>query len=245
MITKKIIKTIQNFLTSHFFPFVIHSLAVFISYVLQKTYRYRYWGSHFFEEARRRSPTGSLLVAVFHEYAISSILGAKAGSYTILVSESQDGSIINAVIEFFGLKTLRGSSTRGGVKAYLSLLKLLKTSHQYLAVTVDGPRGPRHWPKGGLVELALRTGTPIVPIVAYTPHPYIFKKSWDQTQCPFPFSKILFCFGRPLVWEQKKVIEHLEPYQRELQAALWDTEKLAMDHYQDWENGEKYHPAFR
>ncbi len=211
-------------------------LVLMCSYFLQKSYRYRYAGEEHIKEAMKLHPSGNVLIAVFHEYAIGAVMGAKDCPYTILVSESQDGSLINAVIESLGLKTLRGSSSRGGVKAFLSLYKLLKKSHQYVAITVDGPRGPRHEPKAGLIELALRTGIPIIPIVPYTASAYLFKKSWDQTQLPYPFSKILFYFGKPLLWNQQSnhdenFITHQQQILREEMLKTTNEAKEVFNHW--------------
>ncbi len=81
----------------------------------------------------------------------------------ILISEHRDGELIHRIVRRFGFDTIRGSSTRGGVRALRQLVRLGRSGVD-LAVTPDGPRGPRCVAQPGVVELAKLTGLPILPL---------------------------------------------------------------------------------
>jgi len=105
-----------------------------------------------------------------------------------LASASKDGAVIESMITSFGVKTVRGSSSRRGVAALIALKKALKAGQQ-LFVTPDGPRGPRYHLQAGVVKLAQSSGAPIIP-VRFTHSSSWRLKSWDRFHVPKPFSRI-------------------------------------------------------
>ena len=84
----------------------------------------------------------------------------------VLISQHQDGEIIARIISRFGHRAVRGSSTRGGALALRELIRLGRSGAD-LAVTPDGPKGPRQVAKLGVVQLAKATGLPIVPLAFF------------------------------------------------------------------------------
>ncbi|MBK1830379.1 lysophospholipid acyltransferase family protein [Verrucomicrobiaceae bacterium R5-34] len=105
-----------------------------------------------------------------------------------LASASKDGAVIESVVSSFGVKTVRGSSSRRGVAALIALKKALKAGEQ-LFVTPDGPRGPRYHLQPGIVKLAQSSGAPVLP-VRFTHSSSWRVKSWDRFHIPKPFSRI-------------------------------------------------------
>jgi lysophospholipid acyltransferase (LPLAT)-like uncharacterized protein len=106
----------------------------------------------------------------------------------ILTSASRDGEIIAAGMHSFGLKAVRGSTSRRGASALLALADTLKAGED-VAVTPDGPRGPRYTLGAGVVFLAQRTGAAILPIhIEYSRA--LRLKSWDRFMIPPPFAKV-------------------------------------------------------
>jgi len=106
----------------------------------------------------------------------------------VLSSPSGDGAIIAAVMKSFGLKSVRGSSSRRGATALLELAGTLKAGED-VAVTPDGPRGPRYKLGQGVVFLAQQTGAGILPIhIEYSRA--VRLKSWDRFMIPLPFAKV-------------------------------------------------------
>ncbi|MBF0409612.1 MAG: lysophospholipid acyltransferase family protein [Candidatus Riflebacteria bacterium] len=117
-------------------------------------------------------------------------------SITALVSMSKDGDVIASAMGYLGYRILRGSSSRGAARSLLGLSKEIKAGFD-TAITVDGPRGPRHKAKPGAAFLARRTGAAILPLgFAYSNVKKM--KSWDQNEIPYPFSKVVFVTGRPI-----------------------------------------------
>ena len=114
-----------------------------------------------------------------------------------MTSTSKDGSIVDYIIHKLGGETSRGSSTRGGVSALKGLIRLCRTG-RVLSLAVDGPRGPIYQPKAGVFELSKICGAQIVPVGVVAPHAYIFKKSWNRAYLPYPFSRFIVYFGKPL-----------------------------------------------
>src|SRR3990170_390056 len=112
-----------------------------------------------------------------------------------LISRHADGELLAQVCRWFGLRTVRGSSGRGGVDAVEELLRLQKGFH--LLVAPDGPLGPRRQVKRGLVYLASWTGMPIVPLGVGFQRAWRLN-SWDRMALPKPLSTIT-CIAGPLI----------------------------------------------
>jgi len=107
---------------------------------------------------------------------------ARADIY-ILISQHADGQLIAEVCENLGFRTVRGSTTRGGADAIRHMMRL----SAHLAITPDGPRGPRRKTQQGLTYLAARTGLPIVPVGIAFRRPWRMS-SWDRFALPKPWS---------------------------------------------------------
>lgn len=103
-----------------------------------------------------------------------------------LVSASKDGAFLAAILQDFGIRPVRGSSSRRGPQALLELKTWAERGYD-LAITPDGPRGPRYVVQDGAMSLAQITSLPAVP-VSYFLKWKIQIKSWDGFQIPLPFS---------------------------------------------------------
>jgi len=106
----------------------------------------------------------------------------------LLISEHFDGNLIAKTLGFFGFEAIRGSSTRGGVKALISAIKELKSGYD-LGITPDGPKGPRHEVADGIVVMAQKAGVKIT-LVEIKPTKFWQLKSWDKFVIPKPFGEI-------------------------------------------------------
>jgi lysophospholipid acyltransferase (LPLAT)-like uncharacterized protein len=111
-----------------------------------------------------------------------------------LVSASRDGAFLAAILERFGVQPVRGSSSRRGGQALLELTTWAERGYD-LAITPDGPRGPRYVVQDGAMALAQVTGLSLVP-ASYHLSWKIQLKSWDRFQIPLPFSRCEIIIGQ-------------------------------------------------
>ncbi len=143
-------------------------------------------------------PKEPCIFALWHAHQCG-LYSLKGKSKTnVMISRSKDGEIIARAAEIMGLKTVRGSITRGGASATLELVNRIKKGDNG-AITVDGPKGPNRVVKKGIIEIARMTGVPIVPITWYSPSKgYIKLKTWDEFRFPLFCRKMLMYYGEPI-----------------------------------------------
>ncbi len=106
----------------------------------------------------------------------------------LIISEHFDGNLIAKTLKYFKFKTIRGSSTRGGVKALITAIKELKNGYD-LGITPDGPKGPRHKVSNGIVAIAQKANAKII-LVRVKPTSFWQLSSWDKFIIPKPFATI-------------------------------------------------------
>jgi hypothetical protein len=135
-----------------------------------------------------------------------------------LISASRDGGLIACVMELFGLIPARGSSSRRGAAALLDLVRHTRSGCD-IAITPDGPRGPRYQAQEGIIVLAQVTGLPIVP-VAYRLSWKKVLRSWDGFQIPLPFSRCEVTFGAPLEVPRELTPDQVAALRAELESRL-------------------------
>ena len=114
----------------------------------------------------------------------------------ILISQHRDGEYISRIAEHLGLVVVRGSATRGGARAFKQLLLGLREG-RHVGITPDGPKGPPHLAKSGVIELARLSGMPILP-VAFGAWPRTLLGSWDRFLIPHPFGRGVYVWGEPI-----------------------------------------------
>ncbi len=115
---------------------------------------------------------------------------------TVLTSPSKDGEILAQLVGNFGMGSVRGSSSRRGSRALLELVRLVRDGGD-IAITPDGPRGPRYQLGPGVILLAQTTGATIVPASASFSR-CIRMKTWDGFIIPLPFSTISVTIGEQI-----------------------------------------------
>lgn len=115
---------------------------------------------------------------------------------SVLTSLSRDGEYISRLLHKFGFNTVRGSSSYGGDQALRLLIRETEKGND-IAVTPDGPRGPRHVVQTGVITLASLTGCPIVP-VGYRVNKKKTLNTWDRFIIPCPFSRGKLTIARPI-----------------------------------------------
>jgi lysophospholipid acyltransferase (LPLAT)-like uncharacterized protein len=168
--------------------------------LLALTVRVRWKDEAAFYDPRRCAP---LILCIWHNRLLGGVLGDhKAGKrratrISVLTSASKDGGWLAAVARRFRMGAVRGSSSRRGAAALLELTRQLGEGGD-IAVTPDGPRGPNYKIAPGLLYLAQRTGTRIVPVEIQLSRYWRVGKKWDALWIPKPFSKITLTYRPPL-----------------------------------------------
>ena len=148
---------------------------------------------------------GSVLLCAWHQQFFSAIRyfqNYRIYKPSIMISRSNDGAIIAGVAERTGWNTVRGSSSKGGKAALRNVINNLRES-RLAAHIVDGPRGPLGKVKAGVISMAHRTDSVIVPVYASAEKGWYFN-SWDRFLLPKPFSKVHLRFGEMLKFEKTK-----------------------------------------
>jgi lysophospholipid acyltransferase (LPLAT)-like uncharacterized protein len=135
-----------------------------------------------------------------------------------LVSASRDGALLSAMFERFGVQPVRGSSSRRGAQALRELTTWAERGYD-LAITPDGPRGPRYVVAEGAVGLAQITSLPVVP-VSYFLKWKIALKNWDGFQIPLPFSICEVTAGKIFRVPPETSDAEREELRRQLEAEL-------------------------
>jgi len=135
------------------------------------------------------------LSALWHAYQLMGLHTGRSRPVNIMVSRSRDGEILSQIAQRLGYKTIRGSSHRGGNAALKAFVEKISAGESG-AITVDGPRGPAHQVKPGILMVASKSGVPILPWGFAVKPAYRFK-SWDRFCLPLPFSRIVVSTGEP------------------------------------------------
>ena len=160
------------------------------------------------------------IICVWHHDIYFSTWLLKEMNLTALISSSRDGEYINKVLNCFGFRAVRGSSTRGGIGAMKQLVRCLKEG-QSIAITPDGPQGPIHKVQEGIIALAKMTGAPIIPY-RYEGNSCWNLNSWDNHKIPKPFSKISSVFGQPFYIPKSASNSDFENYCQQLEMLMND-----------------------
>jgi len=163
--------------------------------LISRTYRYRLVDTHYERDAL--DTRGTVVYASWHQRFFPGItFFASRKPIAIMISQSRDGEMIARVVDILGWRSVRGSSTRGGVHALKELRSLTSQGYR-VGHIVDGPQGPFGVIKPGLLTIAQFSGAPILPVIASAQRRWIFN-SWDRFMVPKPFSKIIVRFTPPI-----------------------------------------------
>ena len=153
----------------------------------------------------RRKIDRPVLVVSWHGTLLVPLYCLRGLNLVIMNSLSEDGEIMVKVLKRFGYCSVRGSSSRGGMRGLLEMVRMVKGGMS-AALTVDGPRGPRHEVKPGMVMIAQKSGGYILPVGVACSHK-LTVNSWDKTEIPLPFSRVIMHTGRPFVIDAAASVE--------------------------------------
>ncbi len=136
------------------------------------------------------------ILAFWHGRILPATYYFRRRRIVVMTSENFDGEWIARIIERFGYRAARGSTSRGGPRALVEMMRAMEQGRA-AGFTLDGPRGPAEQAQPGAVWLAKATGNPIVPFHMEAARHWTMR-SWDRTQIPKPFSTVAVAIGQPI-----------------------------------------------
>jgi len=173
----------------------------------------------------KEPPEGSMIWAFWHNRVFSApvvyrkFLSSRRGA--VLTSPSGDGEIIAQVMKRFGVGSVRGSSNKRAAAALRELLTWIREGKD-VAITPDGPRGPKYELQPGIIKVAQLTKAPVLPIHIH--YGKCFKlKSWDSFMIPWPFSRVDVTFGELHEVARTRTDEDFETERAKLETILKQT----------------------
>jgi len=158
------------------------------------------------------------IYCLWHDRIFAGTYFLRHRQIVVITSQSLDGEYIARFLKRFGFGTVRGSSSRGGVKALVEMIRLMRDGLP-MAFTVDGPRGPRYVAKSGPVFLAKKTGNPLLPFTVECAS-FWTVGSWDKMQIPKPFTRARFIMAEPVYVPRDANDVEVESKVGELQRSL-------------------------
>jgi len=170
----------------------------------------------------------SVIYSFWHRAVfVSAWLWRKTG-IAVMVSRSFDGEYIARTIEKLGFVAVRGSSSRSGAKALLSLKNQLERGVA-VAFTIDGPRGPKYVAKPGPVLLSRASALPMAAFYVALSDAWVLN-TWDALMIPKPFSKALVRLSAKVQVPAEADDAHMAEFHAQLQTALERVTRFAEEH---------------
>jgi len=172
---------------------VVGYLAVLL---VGRTLRFEVHGWENWEAARKVGKC--LIYTCWHRVIFAAIWFWRKRGMVAMTSQNFDGEYVARIMRWHGYGAARGSSSRRAGRALVEMIRCLQSGVD-VAFTIDGPRGPRYVAKSGSVLLSRATGAAILCFHIAVRRAFVFTRSWDQTQFPYPFSKAAVFIAPPIV----------------------------------------------
>jgi len=163
-----------------------------------------------------------VIIPFWHDQLFLLVFGYPGKHAKLLISSSKDGELLAQTMKYFDQDTVRGSSSRGGRAAFKKMLDLCQEKVD-IVLTPDGPRGPRHELKDGVIQLARMSGRPVMPMAFVCSRGHRFK-SWDRFLFPYPFARGVYSFGAPIYFDQQ---EGVDMFRKRIINAMQDNQQRA------------------
>lgn len=168
---------------------------------------------------------GPAISVVWHNriFALAPVWRKFVGKHrrvSVLTSASHDGAAVAKAMGILGFEAVRGSSSRRAVAGLIGLRRVIKAGGD-VAITPDGPRGPRYEVQAGVVKLAQSTGVAVIPLHARFASAWRLR-TWDGFVIPKPFSKVEVVFGEALVVPRELDEDGFEEWRAKIGQVLRD-----------------------
>ena len=194
-------------------------LAKWLLLLIYKTNRWDIRGSENFEIALNNKK--SVIISTWHGQLLTPFMHLAKKKHYGLAGLNRDGELISKVGNQLGWKILRGSSSKGGSRIFIEIVKILRQPSTLIGITPDGPRGPQKIPNAGLIKHSQITGEIIIPVSSISRKNWKFV-NWHTFFLEKPFGKIYLKYGKPITF---KIDDDFELCKSSLIKAMDDVEK--------------------
>lgn len=175
--------------------FIVPRVYVCILRLLSLTIRKKVLGAEYAQKFWNCKK--NIIVAFWHQRLLMMPFLPHQGKVGMMISQHRDGEFIAQAVKRFNIDSIRGSTTKGGLSALRGMIRYYHAGGN-LAITPDGPQGPKYIVQPGVIELARQTGAPILP-VTYSASRKKVLNSWDNFILPLPFSQVIYIWGEPIL----------------------------------------------
>ena len=208
---------IKNFLKSKVGIFILSWTAYFYATLVYYSTK---WKREGYDSLKPYEESGKpFLICFWHDRGVMASFSWKYfNRVSWLSSKHFDGYLSGEALKHNGVKIIYGSTNKGGTEALREMVRVAKEGSP-LAMTPDGPRGPRHEASVGAIQAARLAEIDIIP-VAYSVERKKVLNSWDKFLVPFPFNKGAFVWGTPITPPGKKEAEKVEEVRQKLEKEL-------------------------
>ncbi len=198
-------------------------------WVVSRTWRFEEIGEEGVTPLINGRGAGARIFCFWHQCVLPCTVYFRTTGATILISRSFDGELITRILNLFGFRAVRGSSSRGAREGLLGLKQVIESGGTAI-FTADGPRGPIYQTKMGPIKLAQMTGAEIGAFHLEPERAWVMK-SWDRFLIPKPFTRIVVSWARYTRVPEDLAAEAFEPKREELNAAIERARLRALAHF--------------
>ena len=209
-------------------PWLIKALGFAGAWVVRlwiTTLRYRHYAIGTSALPYRPHLRDRYIYAFWHENILLPAYYCGRPDVSVLISQHADGELIAQVCQRLGFRVIRGSTTCGSIEALRQMVRAARRG-DHLALTPDGPRGPRRQVQAGVIYLAAKSGLPIIPSGVGFQNPWRLR-SWDQFVLPRPWCCATIVTANPIRIPSELDAELLEHYRQLVEETLRSLTKTA------------------
>lgn len=165
------------------------------------------------------------IYCVWHDELMFPSYGGSHLRTTALISQHRDGGFLAGLLHRLNVKAVRGSSSKGGAKAVRQLIE--DTKNQHIVMTPDGPRGPEHVLKDGIVYIAAKTQKSVIPTAYAATSYWNIRGKWTGQIIPKPFATVHLVGTAPVIVPKKVDRESIAYYRDLIQTGMDEAQVLA------------------
>ncbi len=188
-------------------------------HLLFRTLRYRTFYSRSDTSPYLPVTGATYTYCVWHDSLIIPLFAGRQPNTMAVVSQHGDGNWIALLLKALKIRSVRGSSSKGGANAMRQILEQGQSGH--FVLTPDGPRGPRRKMKAGVSFLASRAGKAVVPTAFSCSRAWYIGTGWTDLMLPMPFSKIYLITGTPIEIPVDARREELDAFSQQIEDEMF------------------------